>query len=258
MPLWTALPADTRVYAFTPEQLRLHWERLHLRDQEPWPEDVAVQQVWALCHAGQFEQAVALGLALGGAALTPAHWALLLHATYLEPHEKRRQALWQEVAQRCADQLATDPDLASAHYLRAHALGRYAQGITVPKAVATGLGREVKKGLERCLRLQPRHADAHIALGTFHAELIDKMGRMLGLAQGADTNVGLWMFREALRIHPGSVLARMGYANGLVMLEGPRRLPDAERLYAEAASLTPLDAIEHLEVLRARTELDKD
>ena len=68
----------------------------------------------------------------------------------------------------------------------AYALGRYSPGISVAKALAQGLGSKVKHALETTLKLQPKHADAHIALGAFHAEVIDKVGKLLGRTQGAD------------------------------------------------------------------------
>ncbi len=38
----------------------------------------------------------------------------------------------------------------------------------------------MKEALEKTIKLQPRHADAHIALAAFHAEVIDKVGSLIG------------------------------------------------------------------------------
>ena len=46
------------------------------------------------------------------------------------------------------------------------------------------------------------------------------------------------------------------YANGLVMLEGDKKMKDAEKLYAEAAACMPLDATERLDVEMAKAELE--
>ena len=40
--------------------------------------------------------------------------------------------------------------------------------------------------MDPVIALAPRHADAHIALGAFHAEVIAKVGKLLGRTQGAD------------------------------------------------------------------------
>jgi hypothetical protein len=48
------------------------------------------------------------------------------------------------------------------------------------------------------------------------------------------------------------------YANGLVMLEGDKRMKEAEKLYEQAAACTPTDAMERLDVEMAKAELDED
>lgn len=138
----------------------------------------------------------------------------------------------------------------------AYSLGRYSQGISVAKALAQGLGGKVKNALEAAIQLQPKHADAHIALGTFHAEVIDKVGKLLGRTQGADSATGLKLFQQALKLNPGSAIAMIEYANGLVMLEGDKRMKEAEKLYAQAAESAAADAMERLDIEMAKAELE--
>jgi hypothetical protein len=45
-------------------------------------------------------------------------------------------------------------------------------------------------------------------------------------------------------------------ANGLVMLEGDKRLKEAEQLYAAAAACEAMDAMELLDIEVAREELE--
>lgn len=255
MAQWTAFPYDADDYTYDAATLKRHWARLHQGDAEPFPEDEAVQAAWALYHAGQFQQAHDAGLRLGGAGVAVANKAQALYANYLETSEKTRLAMFGEVAERAGAQATADPRLASAHYWRAYALSRCSQGISVAKALAQGLGNQVKAALETALALAPSHADAHIALGAFHAEVIDKVGRQLGKVQGADAAAGLKMFKEALALNPGSAIARVEYANGLVMLEGDKRMKEADQLYADAAQCRPLDAVERLDVEMAKAEL---
>lgn len=68
MAKWTAFPYDAADYRFSAAALKKHWARLHAGDAEPWPRDDAVQEAWALFHAGQFQQAFDAGLKAGGAA----------------------------------------------------------------------------------------------------------------------------------------------------------------------------------------------
>ena len=209
-------------------------------------------------HAGQFQKAHDAGLKLGDAGLVVANKAQSIYANYLETSEKTKLAMFMEVAERAEAQAKADPKLASAHYWMAYALGRYSQGISVAKALTQGLGTKVKNALETTIALAPKHADAHIALGAFHAEVIDKVGKLLGKTQGADTATGLKMFKEALALNPDSAIARVEYANGLVMLEGDKRMKEAEKLYAEAAECQPMDAMERLDVEMAKAELEDE
>ena len=256
MAKWTAFPYDAADYAFDAAALKKHWARLHAGDAEPWPKDEAVLDAWALYHAGEFQKAAAAGLKAGGAGITVANKAQCIYANYLEKSEKTKLELFVEVAERAGAQSASEPKNANAHYWQAYALGRYSQGISVAKALAQGLGSKVKTALETAIQLQPKHADAHIALGTFHAEVIDKVGKLLGKTQGADASTGLKMFREALKLNPASAIAMVEYANGLVMLEGDKKMAEAEQLYADAAACKPMDAMERLDVEMAKAELE--
>ena len=258
MAKWTAFPYDADDYSYDAAALKKHWTRLHKGDAEPLPKDDAVLAAWALFHAGQFQKAHDAGLKLGDAGLVVANKAQSIYANYLETSEKNKLAMFLEVAERAEAQAKANPKLANAHYWMAYALGRYSQGISVAKALTQGLGGKVKSALETTIALAPKHADAHIALGAFHAEVIDKVGRLLGKTQGADTATGLKMFKEALALNPDSAIARVEYANGLVMLEGDKRMKEAEKLYADAAECKPLDAMERLDVEMAKAELEDE
>lgn len=256
MAKWTAFPYDGSEYQYDAAALKKHWARLHTGDAEPWPKDEAVQAAWALFHAGQFQKAAEAGLKAGGAGIDVANKAQAIYANYLEKSEKNKLALFLEVAERAEAQQAEDPKNPNAYYWQAYALGRYSQGISVAKALAQGLGSKVKTALETTIKLQPKHADAHIALGAFHAEVIDKVGKLLGKTQGADAATGLKLYKEALKLNPASAIAMVEYANGLVMLEGDKRMAEAEKLYADAAACTPMDAMERLDVEMAKAELE--
>jgi tetratricopeptide (TPR) repeat protein len=258
MAKWTAFPYDAHDYTYDAATLKKHWARLHKGDAEPLPKDEAVQAAWALFHAGQFQKAHDAGLKLGDAGLVVANKAQSIYANYLETSEKTKLAMFLEVAERAEAQAKANPKLANAHYCMAYALGRYSQGISVAKALTQGLGSKVKNALETTIALAPKHADAHIALGAFHAEVIDKVGRLLGKTQGADSATGLKVFKEALALNPDSAIARVEYANGLVMLEGDKRMKEAEKLYADAAECKPLDAMERLDVEMAKAELEDE
>jgi tetratricopeptide (TPR) repeat protein len=255
---WKKFPHADKAYTYEAAALKKNWERLHRGDRESFPDNEQVQQAWRLYHQGEFQAACELGLSLGLPGYAVANKAATIYATYLEDNEKKKLALFEEAAARGEEQMAKMPKYPNAYYFHALALGRYSQGISVAKALAQGLGTKVRDALTQALRLNPDHADAHIALGAFHAEVISKVGAMVGgLTYGAKKDAAVEHYEKALKLNPDSAIARIEYANGLVMLFGESKMKQAEKLYREAASCKPVDAMEHLDVALAKSELEE-
>ena len=241
---WKSFPYPTEHYDFPGAALQKRWARLHQGDCEPYPAAASLkklaashpdleppmsleqaaqtlQAAWRAFHHGDFGQAVGLGLSVGPLGYNVANKAALIYATYLEGGEKRKLALFTESAERAEELQACAASMPNAWYLHAQALGRYAQALSVVEALAQGLGGKVKASLERTIALEPRHADAHIALGAYHAEVIDKIGALVGgLTYGASKDSGVKHFESALKLNPDSAIARIEYANGLLMMFG--------------------------------------
>nr|WP_315488444.1 hypothetical protein [uncultured Rhodoferax sp.] len=252
---WTAF-SHIGEYPFDAARVKKQWRQLHAGDLEPLPKDNAVLHAWTLFHQGDFEGAAEAGLQAGPAGTNVANKATSIYAHYLEPREKNRQRLFLQVAERAAALAAAEPDNANAYYWQAYALGRYSQGISVAKALAQGVGGKIKSALESAIRLQPSHADAHVALAAFHAEVIDKVGPLIAnMTYGAKKETSLNLFAQALSLNPHSAIAKIEYANALVILEGDKRMAEATQYYEEAAASTARDATEHLDVEMAQTEL---
>jgi tetratricopeptide (TPR) repeat protein len=255
MSRWTAFTPEGR-FGFDRKSLTKQWFRLHARDQESLPTDTTLMDAWVLFHNGHFQEARRIGLALGDAGTTVANKATCVYARQLEPVEDQRQALYQWVSERAAVQTMREPGNPNAHYLLAYSLGRYSQGISVAKALALGMGSRIKTALETTIALQPLHADAHFALGAFHAEIIDKVGALIGgMTYGARKETGLQMFEQGFKLQPLSPVGLVEYARALVMLEGDERQAEASAHYDKAAKLTPVDAQEHLDIARAQAGL---
>ena len=253
---WKAFPYADKAYGYDAAGLKKHWARLHRGDCEPWPKDPAVLDAWRAFHAGEFGKAVDLGVAAGDAGHHAAAKAQVVYAYYLETSDPAKLALFEEAA-AWADKLRTRAAKdANAHYLYAFALGRYGQGISVTKALAQGLGGKVKEALLTALKLEPKHADASIAYGAYQAEVIDKVGALVGgMTYGAKKDSALEHFQRALKLNPASAVAHIEYANGLIMLFGKARLDEATQLYEAAAACKPADAMERLDIERAKAEL---
>ena len=253
---WVRFPHPDKAYVHDAAALKKHWPRLHKGDCEPLPKDPAALGAWGHYHAGDFSHAVEAGLAAGGAGSNAAAKAQAIYATYLEKSDKTKLALFEEAAAWADARRAEAPKEANAHYLYAYALGRYSQGISVVKALAQGYGGKIKEALLTTLKLAPKHAEALTAYGSYQAEVIDKVGALVGgMTYGAKKDSALEHFQKSLKTHPDSAIARIEYANGLIMLFGKSRLAEAEALYQEAAQCTPVDAMERLDVELAESEL---
>ena len=254
---WSAFPHPSKSFAYAGDALRKSWAKLHRGDCEPYPDDAGAQEAWRLFHQGKFAEAVERGLAAGGCGLTAANKAQAIYANGVEKKETAKIGHFEEVMQRAQAQAAASPKNANAHYLYDYAAGRYSQRISVVKALSQGYGGKIRAALQAALKLQPKHADAHIAMGAYHAEIIDKVGALVGgLTYGANAKEGEKHFRRALELAPDSPIARIEMANGLVMMHGRRMVEEAGRLYAEAARIEPRDAMERLDVEAARAELE--
>ncbi len=254
---WKKFPHADKAYVHAGAALKKNWDRLHRGDREPFPGDAAVQEAWRLYHQGEFQKACEAGLEAGLDGYNAANKAAMIYGNYLETDEKKKLALFQEISERCDELQAAQPKNANAYYVQAYALGRYSQGISVIKALTQGLGGKIKNALETALKLDPKHADAHSALGAYHAEVVDKVGAMVGkLTYGASKDVAVKHFDTALKLAPDSAIACIEYANALVMLFGDKKMDEAVKLYEKAAAAMPVDAMERLDVELAKSELE--
>lgn len=255
MTTWSPFTSEEGV-RFDVASLQTNWPRLHRCDAEPMPADDDVLQAWVLFHNGDFQQAVETGLKAGNDGVTVANKATSVYARFLEKREKTKLDLFLEVAARAEAQQALVPRNPNAFFWQAYALSQYSQAISVTKGMAQGVGDKVKAGLSRTIELCPTHADAHLALASFHAEVIDKVGALIAsMTYGAKKETGLALFKQALQLNPGSPLSLIDYANGLVMLEGQKKIKEATKLYQQAVASQPQDSLDRLAVALARVEL---
>ena len=280
---WSKYPYDQKPVSYPGDALRKAWPRLHAGDLEPFPEPAGLakasgtrvdapalgfkgsfeelaaklQDAWRAFHRGDFREATELGAKLGPYGASVANKAAAVYCTYLEENDKRAVQILMDAAARGDDACRKLPAYANAWYFHAFALGRYAQRISVLKALGEGIGAKVQKALETVIKLEPKHADAHIALGTYHAEIIDKVGALAGrLTYGVDKAKALKYFEKAIQLNPQAAIAYMEYGNGLIMLEGEKKQAEAVKLYRKAAACKPADAMERLDVEQAKAELE--
>jgi tetratricopeptide (TPR) repeat protein len=256
---WTPFPYPDPAFRYTPESLQAAWPQLHAGDRENFPTHPALLQAWLAYHAGEYERAARLGLDVGVNGYSVAHKAICMYTNYLEPNLKKRLATFECVAERCERQQLEQPNNPAGYYWHAYALGQYSQGISVMKALAQGLGAKIKRSLDTAIQLAPQRADAHIALGVYHTEILDKAGAVLaGLTYGVKKEEGYRQFETALQLNPDSSIARIQYARALLMLDGKKKTAQAMSLYEQAACCHVRDASERLDQDMAQKELEEE
>ncbi len=275
---WAAFPYPDRAYDYAGDKLAKSWKALHAGDQEPFPDDKHVaallkanpklgkdaaklaaqlQDAWRAFHRGDFHDAYEAGVALKALGASVAVKAGGIHATYLVDSDKEKLARYEALAQLAEDAIAALPDEANSHYRHAFALGRYSQCLSITQALAKGIAGKVKAALDATLELAPRHAEAHTALGVYHAEIVGKVGGMLAkLTYGASAASAEKHLKEALKLTPDSPIAHVEYAKALLLLHGDKKEDDAAAAFAKAAKLKPRDAMEALDAAHAREQIE--
>lgn len=278
---WTPFPLDASAYAFAGDALKKAWPRLHVGDAEAFPDArraaalikaagkaapkgvdadalaARLQEAWRAFHRGDFQAAFEAGEALGPIGASVAVKALGIHASYLVAGDAARLKRFEQAAALAEAAVKALPGEANSHYRHAFALGRYSQGLSIAKALRQGIAGKVRGALEAALELAPKHAEAHTAMALYHAEIIGKVGAMVGgLTYGAKAAEAESHIRTALKLTPASPITHMEYGNVLMLLHGDRREDDAAGAYEKAAGLTPADAMEALDAQYAREQLE--
>lgn len=278
---WTKLPFDAAAFRADGAKLQKRWAALHHGDREPFPDAAllerlakrepafaaalkahggakalaaGLQDAWRAFHAGDFGTAIESGADLGPLGAIVAGKAAGVYATCLERGNAPAVALLEAAVARCEAAAKVLPDHANAHYMHAFVLGRLSQRISIVKALAAGHATRVRASLDRTLALEPKHAEAHVALGAYHAEIVGKVGGIAaGLTYGATKAKALEHFEQALKLAPEAPIVRVEYAAALRLLDPRGGRARAETLEREAAALEPRDAMERLDVERARS-----
>jgi hypothetical protein len=253
---WVATP-DAVLGRLDPAEVERQWARLHRADQAPLPASAPLLEAWTLYHNGHFAQARELAERLGPDAWGLLYKATCVYATYVEPSDARRLALLWSVAEQAGERIKQQGQRAELWYWRGYALARYSQGISVAKALARGIGTEVRTALEQAMCLAPDLVDGHLALGAFHAEIIDKVGELIGgMTYGARRQTGLDHYERASALFPESPVVLYEHASGLLRLGGDGARERARRLVEAAERQPAADAMERLYVARAQADLD--
>ena len=277
---WAAFPHDASAYAYAGDALKEAWPKLHAGDCEPFPDakraaallkaagkaapkldadalSAALQEAWRAFHRGDFKAAFDAGEKLGPVGASVAVKALGIHATYLLDDEAEQLRRYEQAGKIAEVATSALPDEANSHYRYAFAMGRYSQGLSIAKALKLGIAGKVRAALDTALKLEPKHAEAHTALALYHAEIINKIGAMIGgLTYGAKASEAEKHIKDALKLTPASPIAHIEHGNVLLLLDEKKNEDAAATAYEKAAKCKPLDAMEALDAAYAQEQLE--
>jgi tetratricopeptide (TPR) repeat protein len=277
---WTAFPHEAKSFAYPGEALKKAWPALHAGDAEPFPDakraqaliDAAgksakgleaatlatnLQEAWRAFHRGDFQAAFEAGQALGPLGASVAVKALGIHATYLVEDDAEKLTRFEQASALAEAAIKALPGEANSHYRHAFALGRYSQGLSITKALKQGIAGKVRASLDTALSLEPRHAEAHTALALYHAEIIGKIGAMIGgLTYGAKAAEAESHINTALKLTPDSPIAHVEHGNVLLLLHGDKKEDAAAGAFEKAGKLKPRDAMEALDAAYAKSQIE--
>jgi len=277
---WAAFPHADKAFDYAGDKLAKAWPKLHAGDQEPYPDTARVaallkahpklgkateaaaiatklQDAWRAYHRGDFQAAFEAGEALGPIGAVVACKAAGIHGSYLLTKDADKLKRFEEVGALAAEAAKALPGEANTHYFQAFAYGRYSQLISITKALSQGLAGKVKEALDRTLKLSPKHAEAHLALGVYHAEIVGKVGGMLAsLTYGAKASTAEDQVKTALKLIPDAPTAHLEHGNVILLLYGDKKADAAAAAYEKAAKLKPRDAMEALDRAEAASQID--
>lgn len=278
---WAKFPHDQKAFDFSGDKLKKSWSSLHSGDAEPYPDDkraaalikaagkVApkginpeqlasqLQQAWSAYHRGDFQQAFELSEPLGPIGASVACKAMGIHASYLIDDEDEQLKRFEQAGKLAEAAISALPEEANSHYRFAFAMGRYSQGISIVKAIKLGLASKVRKALDTTLALSPKHAEAQTALALYHAEIINKIGAMIGgMTYGAKASEAEKLMASALKLTPDSPIAHLEHGNMLMLLYGDKKEDAAANAIEKASKLKPKDAMEKLDAEHAKAQLE--
>ena len=278
---WKKFPHEQKSFDYAGDKLKKAWPALHAGDGEPWPDDAraaalikaagkaapkgvtaavlaaTLQGAWRAFHRGDFQQAFETGEALGPIGASVAVKALGIHASYLVDDEAAQLACFDSAVALAEAARSALPAEANSHYRHAFALGRYSQRINIAKALKQGLAGKVRESLDQALKLDAKHAEAHTALALYHAEIIGKIGALIGgMTYGAKASEAEKHIQQALKLTPESPIAHVEHGNLLLLLHGAKQEDAAASAFEKASKLNPRDAMEKFDCEHARAQIE--
>ena len=208
---------------------------------------------------GRFLESAELAEALGtsdGHAL--AAMCLALQAQYVATEDDKPDLVARALT--LADEaIRLDPDNADAYLQSARAIGLHAGIIGNLRAVRQGIAGKTHDLVLAALERAPDHADAHLGLAGWHADIVAAGFIARAMFKEANKADAVKHYERALELGGDSKLVRLEYARRLPKLDRKGGRERAHALLSEAAAFAVgdfYDGLVHEDVLRDLAALE--
>lgn len=207
----------------------------------------ALADAHAAFDAGRFLEAAEHAAGAGSAnGLLLAARALRVHGSYLAAPEEQKE-LFQQAMQHAQAAVELAPDDPWTHVESSSAIGRYAQTIGIGEALTGGYGGKMRDALHDALELDPDNAVAQLALGSWHANVVDRTGALVArMTFGATRKKAMEHLERALSLAPNNQAVLLETGTALLVLDADKHRERALELLEAAAAIPPSDAYETL------------
>lgn len=181
--------------------------------------------------------------------------ALAVYGHYVSADDDRQPIL--ERARSLADKaLALDGTSAEARFQVAHTMGRYAQSIGPTKALRQGFVGGFREAIDAVLELDPDLAKARLSLASWHADIVDGFGRMIGrMTYGATVKAAMENYERTLELAPEEKVVYYEFARGLSAIGGRKDRPRVRELLTQALELPVRNDFDRIIHERAKADL---
>ncbi|MFZ5756865.1 MAG: hypothetical protein ACOY3X_08180 [Pseudomonadota bacterium] len=292
---WKTLPFDPEPFSYTFEELETHWDTLLRGYQIPFPspeylrkryarypqlwkelrfqdEDYAMHsrnalEVWLQFFRGDFQAARNLGYEYGGFSRVPALFAQLIYSVYLAETLKEKHALLQDAVEgvtyygtvfqpRPADDLQYKSDYVMIRLGYAYGLGRVAEDVSIPTALARDYIGKVTSASNDILTVYPEHPMGLALSAGIGANIIRRAGALgAKVVFGASGDDAKTRFETSFAMVPDVALTRFEYANSMLYVDNAASIDESIKQLELAASFVPRHAIEALDIAYAKKRL---
>lgn len=292
---WQPFPMDQRPFSYTFAELEAQWDTLlrgylipypsaeylrkrYARYPQMWKElkfqdeDYVAHsrnalEVWLLFFRGDFQAAREAGIEYGGFARVPALFSQLVQAIYLTETLAEKHSLLQDAVEGVTyygtvfqPQPQDDPqyraDYAMIRLGYAYGVGRIAEDVSIPTALARDYIGKVTRASNDILTVYPEHPMGLGLSAGISANIIRRAGALGGkIAFGASGGDAKTRFETSFALVPDVALTRFEYANTLLYVDSGSAIDEAIAQLRTAASLTPRHAVEALDVAYAKKRL---